>query len=56
LEPAIAVLDDDKQAEIDETMEMLTGNCEKIGTSVMHFAASGGSCWRRSSGASPTLP
>ena len=28
--PAIAALDEDKRAEVDETMEMLTGNLEKI--------------------------
>ena len=28
--PALATLDDDKRAEIDETIEMLTGNLEKI--------------------------
>ena len=28
--PAIAALDDDKRAEIDETIGMLTGNLEKI--------------------------
>ncbi len=28
--PGIAALDDDKRAEIDETIEMLTGNLEKI--------------------------
>jgi PAS domain S-box-containing protein len=29
-EPAVAALDDDKRAEVDETMVMLTGNLEKI--------------------------
>ncbi len=29
-EPAVATLDEDKRAEIDETIEMLTGNLEKI--------------------------
>ena len=28
--PAVAALDEDKRAEVDETIEMLTGNLEKI--------------------------